>query len=225
MVAESTVEMHLDGYMRILHRPFESSDLVGGHHVLDFVNTAPGRNAEPRDWLDGYARLLEWAGLSGAFSPEVLSGLAARAAADPAGAEAALDQARGLREALFLVLRALATEATPPAAALAEVQAHWRGAAAASRLSPAGHAVTVDPSDARLGRICAQIALDAVELMQDGALDRLKLCEGHDCAWLFLDTSKNGRRRWCSMATCGNTAKARRHYQRRKASSAPAPRG
>jgi len=48
-------------------------------------------------------------------------------------------------------------------------------------------------------------------------MPRLKLCEGHDCAWLFLDTSKNGRRRWCSMATCGNSAKARRHYQKRRA--------
>lgn len=207
--------------MRILHRPFEPSDLVGGHHVLDFINTAPGRNAEPRDWLDGYVRLLEWAGLSGAFAPEVLAGLAARASADPAAAEAALVRARSLREALFEVFRALATGAEPSAAALAEVRAHWRGAAAASRLVPAAGAVAVEPSDAGLDRIAAQVTLDAVALMQGGALDRLKLCEGHDCAWLFLDTSKNGRRRWCSMATCGNTAKARRHYQKRKARAYP----
>lgn len=212
--------------MRILHRPFEPSDLVGGHHVLDFVNTAPGRNAEPRDWLDGYARLLEWAGLSGRFQPAVLDRLAAAASVDPAAAEAALERARSLREALFDLFRALASGAEPPAAALAEAQAHWRGAAAASRLEAVNGAVSVDPSGAGLDRISAQIALDAVELMQGGAPGRLKLCEGHDCAWLFLDTSKNGRRRWCSMATCGNTAKARRHYQRRRKSiSAPAPHG
>ncbi|WP_443691321.1 CGNR zinc finger domain-containing protein [Pseudomonas sp.] len=40
---------------------------------------------------------------------------------------------------------------------------------------------------------------------------KIKQCEG--CTWLFIDTSKNHRRRWCSMATCGNRAKAQRHYQ------------
>ncbi|MGH7701051.1 MAG: CGNR zinc finger domain-containing protein [Gemmatimonadales bacterium] len=37
------------------------------------------------------------------------------------------------------------------------------------------------------------------------------------CGWFFLDASKNRSRRWCSMATCGSSAKARRYYRRRKA--------
>jgi predicted RNA-binding Zn ribbon-like protein len=43
---------------------------------------------------------------------------------------------------------------------------------------------------------------------------KLKLCDGPNCSWLFLDTSKAGRRRWCDMADCGNAAKSRRHYAR-----------
>jgi predicted RNA-binding Zn ribbon-like protein len=41
----------------------------------------------------------------------------------------------------------------------------------------------------------------------------VRACGG--CGWLFLDTSKNHSRRWCSMDACGNQAKARRHYRRR----------
>lgn len=43
---------------------------------------------------------------------------------------------------------------------------------------------------------------------------RLKCCPGDDCGWLFVDETGNGRRRWCSMASCGNRTKARRHYLR-----------
>ena len=43
-------------------------------------------------------------------------------------------------------------------------------------------------------------------------------CGASDCAWLFLDTSKNHHRRWCDMTRCGNRAKVRRFYARRIAS-------
>ena len=45
-------------------------------------------------------------------------------------------------------------------------------------------------------------------------IGRVEICPAKDCGWLFLDESKNRRRRWCAMETCGNRAKARRHYQR-----------
>jgi predicted RNA-binding Zn ribbon-like protein len=43
---------------------------------------------------------------------------------------------------------------------------------------------------------------------------RVRACSGHECVLHFYDTSKAGRRQWCSMAGCGNRAKARRHYER-----------
>lgn len=45
--------------------------------------------------------------------------------------------------------------------------------------------------------------------------ERIKICPGDDCGWMFLDESKNRRRRWCSMELCGNREKARRHYKRK----------
>jgi predicted RNA-binding Zn ribbon-like protein len=58
------------------------------------------------------------------------------------------------------------------------------------------------------------VATDAIALLQDsGCLTRISRCPGRDCGWLFLNTS--GRRRWCSMSTCGSREKMRRLYQRR----------
>ena len=48
-------------------------------------------------------------------------------------------------------------------------------------------------------------------------LDRVRRCANDVCLWLFLDDSKSGNRRWCSMSACGNRAKAHRHYARKKA--------
>jgi predicted RNA-binding Zn ribbon-like protein len=63
--------------------------------------------------------------------------------------------------------------------------------------------------------VLAPIALDAVRLVTATAPYRIRSCDSVDCGRWFVDTSKGGRRRWCSMATCGNRAKATRH--RRKA--------
>ncbi|WP_232524336.1 CGNR zinc finger domain-containing protein [Nocardiopsis gilva] len=48
------------------------------------------------------------------------------------------------------------------------------------------------------------------------AADRIRRCEGDHCVLYFFDTSRNGTRRWCSMAVCGNRAKAQRHYRKGK---------
>jgi hypothetical protein len=50
---------------------------------------------------------------------------------------------------------------------------------------------------------------------------RLKICAGDDCGWLFIDESRGARRQWCSMETCGNRAKARRHYARHRGAADP----
>ena len=64
--------------------------------------------------------------------------------------------------------------------------------------------------DAALGRLVAAV----YQAMADGSWLRLKACRRDDCRWAFVDESPNGRRTWCSMRTCGNRAKARRHRAR-----------
>ncbi len=66
-------------------------------------------------------------------------------------------------------------------------------------------------------QILAVIAESAADLLCYENLDNLRKCENEDCVLLFLDTSKNHKRRWCSMAHCGNRAKAAAFYERKRA--------
>jgi predicted RNA-binding Zn ribbon-like protein len=60
------------------------------------------------------------------------------------------------------------------------------------------------------------IVRSAAETLTVAPHSRIRECPGPDCGWLFLDTSKSGRRRWCDMSVCGNRSKAREHYRRIK---------
>ncbi len=64
--------------------------------------------------------------------------------------------------------------------------------------------------------LLASVARDAVDLLGGPRAARLKRCEGSRCALLFVDTSRSGHRRWCSMERCGNRAKVAAHRRRRK---------
>jgi hypothetical protein len=66
-----------------------------------------------------------------------------------------------------------------------------------------------------LESIARMIAYRAVEDVLASPMERLRICQGQNCSWLFLDRSKGGRRRWCDMAVCGNAAKSRRFYARK----------
>lgn len=70
----------------------------------------------------------------------------------------------------------------------------------------------VDPRKRPLSEL---VAVSALAILSDvREMGRLKMCPGHDCGWLFVDETRNARRKWCTMETCGNRAKAARHYQR-----------
>jgi predicted RNA-binding Zn ribbon-like protein len=60
------------------------------------------------------------------------------------------------------------------------------------------------------------LALHALDLVQTMPLDRLRRCDDDGCGWLFLDSTRNHSRRWCSSGDCGNRDRARRHYARRR---------
>ena len=62
--------------------------------------------------------------------------------------------------------------------------------------------------------LLAPVLWSAGDLLAGSRLDRVRRCANPECGWLFLDDSRAGKRRWCSMSSCGNRAKARRHYHR-----------
>ena len=197
---------------------FRPTDLVGGDVVLDLANTVTGRDANPVDWLDRYARLLEWAPLTGAFDEVVLAELRELSAAEPRAAVAALARTHELREAVHDVIAATIRGDQAPPATLAELETHWKQAVAHARLAADGLAV-LSVESSGLDYVTYELALRAVALLPALPRERTRVCAGPRCGWLFIDRSKGGRRRWCDMATCGNAAKARRHHERRRAAS------
>ena len=205
--------------MQIRAHNFRPSDLVGGNVVLDFVNTVTARNAEPGDWLDSYRRVLEWAALTEEFDPGVLAELERMRSAAPADGELALHRLRDLRETIHAVLVAIIRNDTPSAAPLARFETFWKDAVAKAGLglSDRHTRLELDVASCQLDYLTHALALRAFELLQTLPLARARECAGTNCGWLFIDSSKGGQRRWCDMAVCGNLAKSRRHYQRKRA--------
>jgi predicted RNA-binding Zn ribbon-like protein len=195
---------------------FAARDFIGGDAALDFINTVTGRDQEPRDWLDGYARLLEWAALVRLLPAKNLRALTKKMHGDPAAATRALTRAKELREELFALTRAVASGHAPPKSALAALREHWLAGIEAHELRfEHGRVIAEIRADAAdLDLIAALIAYRMVEHVLPQPADRLRMCGGVNCSWVFIDSSKAGRRRWCDMAVCGNVAKAERFYAR-----------
>jgi predicted RNA-binding Zn ribbon-like protein len=194
---------------------FSARDFVGGDAALDFVNTVTGRDQSPRDWLDSYARLLEWATLVKLLPREVLQRLAKQAKREPAAAVAALVRAKILREQLFSLLTDISRRRAPPKGALALLRVHWLAGVNAHELRfDGGRVLKKFRDEVNLDSIAGMVGYRIVEHVLTAPLDRLRLCQGPNCSWLFIDSSKGGRRRWCDMAVCGNAAKSRRFHAR-----------
>ena len=161
----------------------------GGHPALDLTATLAARKkAEPRELLQTAADLDRWL---------LSSGVAAR---PPAAKDEDLKQVRELREAIYAL--ASGTDADAARGTLNRAAAL---PPARPQLDTSGE-LTLEGSAKEL---LATIAREAVELLGSPERERIRGCEGDGCALLFLDLSRSGGRRWCSMAGCGNRAKAR----------------
>ncbi len=196
---------------------FRIADLVAGNVALDFVNTVTARDTTPRDWLDGYQSLIEWARFSPQFKAKDLDALSLVAEQDPAGAKAAITRATRFRETLCRSVYALLGEGVSGEEDRLEIERAYQAAMKSVRFEwgPTGCKLTWTAEGSGLDLITHVASVHAVYLLAHLDIKRLRICDGENCGWVFLDTSRNGRRRWCDMATCGNVAKARRHYSRK----------
>jgi predicted RNA-binding Zn ribbon-like protein len=203
-------------------------DPVAGHPALDFCNTRAGWNAEhPKEYLVEPGILAVWVGEAGLLSIE--DALRLREERWPA---AVLERALALREALYPVLLGRGTAADW--SVVSEEAAQGRGRA---RLVPV-ETVATQPGNTGPGTTGTHasrtltsgagateparwqpiwsgpdtalhvIAASAADFLTGPRAGAVGACPGEGCGWLFTDP--RGRRRWCSMAVCGNRAKARR---------------
>jgi predicted RNA-binding Zn ribbon-like protein len=176
----------------------------GGSTVLDLAATLQARlKPSPRELLATPQDLDRWL---------VSAGLVT---SPPGASEADLATAHGLREAIFTLASGLGEHspdpdaravlnriaALPAAAAVlhADGQSGWQGSAAG---------------------LLASLAREAVHLFGGGTAAHIRQCQSPACTLFFVDTSRSGDRRWCSMSACGNKAKVA-EFRRRKHALAP----
>jgi predicted RNA-binding Zn ribbon-like protein len=186
---------------------------------LDFANSLDGRLAEhPQESLTNYADLVSWSQRAGVLPQDAAQSLTQQAALRPAAATEVLSHAIALREALYRIFSAVAGQRSPQTADLDLLNDILGEALAVLRITPTADGFAWDwTSDVqRLDRPLWPIAQSAADLLTAGELQTVRECAALTCGWLFLDTSRNHSRRWCDMKSCGNRAKARRHYARTK---------
>ena len=193
---------------------------VGEHLALDFLNTVATPVDVPVEWLQDGRDLLDWLERAGAVGGDVAARF--RASGDRRELDRVAERARGFRDWLRgLVTRHAGKTLTP---------------AAAKGLDPLNELLAADTScpvveagdreqAVRLRRVrrwespaelLSPIAEAAADLICNADFEVVRACEGHACTLLFLDRTKSHGRRWCSMAVCGNRAKAAAHRARKR---------
>jgi predicted RNA-binding Zn ribbon-like protein len=245
MTAPSTTPAHTQPAPSVFARPSAAVAppvararfvFIGERLWLDFVNTEPGTPAAAArhagaladmadvplhagDALRDFDTFVAWLESAAVLDVERAQGIRRRAVQQPTGAAATLVDARRVRA----TLRVLAERGTAAAQvrfeALSEINRVLGRSAGTRRVE-----VRTDGSYTRafvpVGDAFAGLMIPIVESAADamilGELGRVRRCADSRCPRVFFDRTKNGRRRWCDMATCGNRAKAARHRARRK---------
>ena len=166
---------------------------------LDFANTRYWRGQEaPTETLNAPSDLAAWA----------------KAPNPPAPKE--FVQAIALREALYRLFDAQAQGEAAPSRDLDVLNHALAQAPARTTLKRGrdGYEWNLDTKSDTALALLAPVLWSAGDLLAGPRLDKVRRCANPECGWLFLDDSRAGKRRWCSMSSCGNRAKARRHYHK-----------
>ncbi len=195
-----------------------ADDLIAGHACLDFLNTTGGgAKSRENERLLSYQDLVEWALLSKVITNSQRTSLRRLAKTSPKDAQASLDRAQVFREALHHVFVAQARGEKMQAGPLQAVRVEVTRCLLHSELKQETHGFSrsIDLQAAGLDTILLRVGLLANDLLLSDDLRLVKNCDR--CSWLYLDRSKGGRRRWCSMRACGNRAKVQRFAKRQRA--------
>lgn len=197
--------------MAVTMRDSQTFSFDAGALCLDFANTCGDRPRCSEERLTTVDDLLRWGAAAGLVSVDETDRFLA-----VGKTERALQQAVALREAIYSVCSSLAHGSVPRRRDLAVINSTLRAALPNLELGVRGGGCCWRWSEASTAsdRIVWPVARSAADLLTGEMVELLRECAGEGCSWLFLDQSRNHRRKWCSMSSCGNRAKARRHYAR-----------
>ena len=197
---------------------FQHAHIASLEDGLDFINTLEFSREGAEDEFKTAADALSWLHAHDLLHRETLEELRDVVEASPSQAERLLKRVRRVRGAMRELVEATVERRRPALDQLAEINRALR-THYVYELVPAPDGVSLDhrdegdPVEGALARLVESLARE----VSQGQRDRLRLCANDACRWVFADTSRAGRRKWCDMATCGNQAKAARFRERRKA--------
>jgi predicted RNA-binding Zn ribbon-like protein len=191
-----------------------------GWLCLDFANTVGWHASDsPEESLNKYADLIEWSADRGIISGDAKDMLLRKSEKNPAEAQAVLEKAREIRENIYGMLSDTVHGCPIKTTDLKGFNKALASMLSNSRLASyeGGLKWDWDSSPDKLDSVIWPVVRSAVDLMTSEAINRVgQCCDEQGCGWLFWDSSRNRSRRWCDMSDCGNRAKARRFYAKKK---------
>lgn len=191
-----TCQQHLQG-LRVIDSAPSAALFVANDLALDFINSAYGPGTAPVDVLEDDPAVIDWlaaAGILEAGAVAVPNGVAALAVALRDEARELVAAARAGRPFQATVVNKVLEVGRP----IVQLQSTTDGA---------GPCVVERRRDDSAESLLEPIAVALSRLLAGGDLQHVRECEAHDCTLLFHDTTKSRKRRWCSMALCGNRMK------------------
>ena len=201
----------------------------GGTLALDLLNTWRFNADQPLDLLQSPEDLIIW--LTAAGLPDGAD--CAELSSSPPNRRILLDEALWLRRDILLIVQSLVAGELPPPYTVDALNRILTESGTSFRLD----SLTIPPEGDQEERMEGQlvlnvhehissvlgvlqpIALSAARIVTEATPTRIRQCASSNCMYWFLDTSKSGRRRWCSMSRCGNRAKVAKHYRQRSTPS------
>lgn len=193
--------------------------LIGGCLCLDFINTVD-RQADDYcdDYLNTYTDLVVWGQYAHILNDQEAKHLLELATQESELARQIHSESITFREVCYRAFSAVAVKNAATEQDLYLFNEFLSRTLACLQVTPVeqGFSWSWRESSDSLHLILWHVVRSAADLLTSNELHRVRICAAEDCNWIFLDTSRNRARRWCDMESCGNRAKAHRHYTRRK---------
>ena len=200
--------------------PFQQGHLASLQDGLDFINTLEYDRGQVTDELVSTEAAMDWLVRHDLMHREARDHLLKHFVDAPRESTRILSKMKRVRGAMREVVDATVEGRAPSQADLKELNRALR-THYVYELVPAPDGLSLDhrhqgdPVDGALARLAESIARELIQ----GHPERLRICENDQCRYVFADTSRTGRRKWCDMSTCGNRAKVARHRARQKATT------
>jgi predicted RNA-binding Zn ribbon-like protein len=194
---------------------------IGGALCLEFVNTHEWRGtAKSIDRFGSAQDVVYWAHCVGLIDSLGLNRLRDMIDEDPERAAAFLGHARSFREAIFSACVEATRGGPISASSLGPVNLHLSSLLSRIEISasddPRRLSLRIVPADLGLTSILIEVAWSFLDLIRSDERRFVKQCAWPHCQWMFVDRTKNKRRRWCAMSACGGRAKAASFKARRR---------